>query len=73
MGSEFLNFQTIRPFFDGSDYCFWKHKMELYLDSDSIRLWDVVLKGWSPLTENVDNVQVFVDRARWSQQQREEN
>ena len=43
--------------------------MELYRDSDPIRLWEVVLQGWSPPTENVDNVQVLLDRAKWSTQQ----
>ena len=69
MGSESFSFQTYRPFFDRSDYLFWKHKMELYLDSDPIRLWEVVLQGWSPPTENMDNVQVILDRAEWSTQQ----
>ena len=73
MGSEFLSFQSLRPFFDGHDYPHWKFKMELYLDSDPIRLWEVVLQGWTPPTENVENVQVLLDRTKWNTQQKEEN
>ena len=46
MGSESQTFYSLKPFFDGSDYAQWKFKMELYLDCDSIKLWDIVHKGW---------------------------
>ena len=45
MGSEFLNFLSLKPFFNGNDYPHWKYKIELYLDSDPIRLWKVILDG----------------------------
>ena len=71
--SEFLNFQSLRPFFDGNDYPHWKYKIELYLDSDPIKLWDVVLQGLSPPTKIVENAQVLVNKARWSQSKKEDN
>ena len=47
--------------------------MELYLDSDPIKLWDVVLKGWEPPRGKVDEVKVILERSKWSQEQREES
>ena len=73
MGSEYLSFQTYRPFFDGIDYPFWKHKMKLYLDSDPIWLWDVILDGWNPPIERVEGVEVLENRGRWSKEEKEEN
>ena len=40
--------------------------MELYLDSDLLRLWDVVLKGWEPPRGKVDEVEVIHERSKWS-------
>ena len=46
--------------------------MELYLDSDPIRLWDVVLQGWSPPTIMVENAQVLMDRDKRNQSDKED-
>ena len=59
MDSE--NISSLRPFFDGSDYPHWKFKMELYLDCDSIKLWDIVRKGWEPPKATVNGVETIVD------------
>ena len=40
--------------------------MELYLDSNLIRLWDVVLKGSELPRGKVDKVKVILDRRKWS-------
>ena len=48
MGSESLNFSSLKPFFDGSDYPHCKFKTELYLDSVPFRVWDILLKDWEP-------------------------
>ena len=55
IGSE--NISSLRPFFDGSDYPHWKFKMEHYLDCDSIKLWDIVRKGWEPPKATVNDVE----------------
>ena len=64
MGSE--NISSLRPFFDGSDYPHWKFKMELYLDCDSIKLWDIVCKGWEPPKATVNGVETIIERYDWS-------
>ena len=64
MDSEKIS--SLRSFFDGSDYPHWKFKMELYLDCDSIKLWDIVLKGWEPPKPIVNGVETLVERDNWS-------
>ena len=71
MGSE--NISSLRSFFDGSDYPQWKFKMELYLDSDHIKLWDVILDGWEPPKGKVDDEEVVLKRSQWNQTQKDEN
>ena len=66
MGSKSFSFQTYRPFFDGSDYPFLKYKMELYLDSDPIRLGDIILDGWNPPMKIVEGIEVPKERSEWS-------
>ena len=73
MSSESQNISSLRPFFDGSDYPHWKFKMELYLDCDSIKLWDIVLKGWEPPKATVDGVVTTLLRSQWNSNQKEEN
>ena len=60
MGSE--NILALRPFFDGSNYPHWKFKMELYLDCDSIKLWDIVRKDWEIPKATVNGIETEVDR-----------
>ena len=60
MGSKDISY--LRPFFDGSDYPHWKFKMELYLDCDSIKLWDIVRKCWKPPKAKVNGVEIKIDR-----------
>ncbi len=38
------NFASNKPYFNGSDYTDWKLRMEFYLDSEGVELWDVILK-----------------------------
>ena len=64
VGSE--NISSLRPFFDGSDYPHWKFKMELYLDCDSIKLWDIIRKGWEPPKATVNGIESIVERDDWS-------
>ena len=71
MGSE--NISAFRLFFDGSDYPQWKYKMELYLDYDSIKLWDIVRKGWEPPKAKVEGIETEIDRDDWNAAQQEGN
>ena len=64
MGSE--NISSLRPFFDGSYYPHWKFKMELYLDCNSIKLWDIVRRGWEPPKATVNGIETIVKRDDWS-------
>ena len=59
MGSE--NNSYLRPFFDGSDYPHWKFKMELHLDCDSIKLWNIVRKGWELPKAMVNGIEIKID------------
>ena len=73
MGSKNQNISSLRPFFDGSDYPHYKFKMELYLDCDSIKLWDIVLKGWKPPKATVNGVEIEIDRDNWKPIRQEGN
>ena len=66
MESENQNISSLRPFFDGSDYFHWKFKLELYLNCDSIKLWDVVWKGWEPTKAKIDGVITEIPRDDWN-------
>ena len=37
------------PFFDGSNYAFWKVRIRAFLCSIDERVWDVVKNGWTRL------------------------
>ena len=56
-----------------SDYSFWKHKMDFYLDSDPIRLWDMILDGWNPPIKIVEGIEVPKKRSESPQVEKEEN
>ena len=73
MGSETQNISSLRPFFDGSDYPNWKFKMELYLDCDSTKLSEIILKGWEPPKSTVDRVVTTLPISEWRNEQNEEN
>ena len=47
--------------------------MELYLDCDSIKLWDIVRKGWEPPKATIHGIETKVDRDNWSTIQQEGN
>ena len=73
MKSENQNIYSLRLFFDGSDYPYWKFKMELYLDCDSINLWDIIQKGWEPPKSIINGVETEIDRDDWNVTQQEAN
>ena len=47
--------------------------MKLYLDSDLIRLWDVLLKGWELPKGIIDSVKTTLSRSHWTNDQKEED
>ena len=73
MGSESQNISFLRFFFDGSDYLHWNFKMELYLYCDSIKLWDIVLKGWESPKVTMEGVTTILLKDIWNNDQKEEN
>ena len=46
--------------------------MELYLDYNSIKLWDIVQKGWKPPKATNDGVTTKILRDNWNAIQQEE-
>ena len=73
MGSESQTLYSLRPFFDGSDSPQWNFKMELYLDCDSIKLWDIVRKGWEPPKATINCMEIEIDRDNSNAIQQEAN
>ena len=47
--------------------------MELYLDCDSIKLWDIVRKGWKPPKATINGIAKEIDRDDWNATQQEAN
>lgn len=43
------------PFFDGSNYGFWKIKMEAYLKALGYDVWLAVKNGYTPSEEDITN------------------
>ena len=66
MRSESQNISSVRPFFNGSDYPHWKFKIELYLNCHSIKLWDIIRKGWEPPKATVNGIETIIKRDEWS-------
>ena len=47
--------------------------MELYLDCDSIKLWDIVRKGWEPPKATVNGVETKINKDNQNAIQQEGN
>ena len=58
---------TRHSLFDGINYAYWKNKMEMFLDSEGVNLWDIIEEDLSPPT-NKDNEgnEVTIPRKEWS-------
>ena len=59
------SFGSLRPYFDGSDYPYWKLRMQAFLDSDQIDVWDQILVEWTPPTTTVGDVTTDLERKDW--------
>ena len=65
---------TRPPFFYGTDYAYWRNKMEMFLDSEGVNLWDIIEEGWSPPTrKNSEGNEVVIPRKEWSDEQTKAN
>ena len=47
--------------------------MDLYLNCDSIKLWDIVRKGWEPHKATNDSMTTEISRDDWNAIQQEGN
>ena len=47
--------------------------MELYLDCDSIKLWDIIQKSWEPPKATINGVETEIDKDNWNAFQQETN
>ena len=47
--------------------------MELYLNCSSIKLWDIVHKGWEPPKATINGIETEVERDNWNAIQQEGN
>ena len=65
---------TRPPFFYGTDYAYWRNKMEMFLDSERVNLWDIIEEGWShPIRKNSEGNEVVIPRKEWSDEQTKAN
>jgi gag-polypeptide of LTR copia-type/Zinc knuckle len=57
------------PFFDGTDYSYWKNRMQVFLRAQDYELWKIVSKGPAQLPEEEDTwtrEQIKKDTLNWS-------
>jgi hypothetical protein len=60
----------VPPFFDGSNYAYWKVKMCAFLKSIDERVWTAVDKGWSKPEESIDGVMTVKETSDWTANER---
>ena len=54
---------TRPPFFDSTDYAYWRNKIKIFLDSKGVILWDIIEKGWSsPIKKDNEGNEVTIPR-----------
>ena len=56
---------SLRPYFNGSDYPYWKLRMQCYLDSDQIDVWDQIFVELTPPTTTIGEVTTTLERKDW--------
>ena len=59
------SFGSLRLYFDGSDYPYWKLRMQALLDSDQIDVWDLILVEWTPSTTTIGDNTTILERKDW--------
>ena len=54
------------PYFDGSNYAYWKVRMRAFLKSIDERVWVSLIRGWKEPVTIVDGVEVLTDVDNYS-------
>ncbi|XP_073219611.1 uncharacterized protein [Cicer arietinum] len=58
---------NIPPFFDGSDYYFWKNKMQLFLKSQDTGMWRIITDGdFIPRVDQDDSNSTMKKETDWT-------
>ena len=57
------------PFFVGSDYQFWKHKMTWYLESLDLEVWKTILYDYTFPTKDVDGCKISKTLDEYSEEE----
>ncbi|MCQ7416375.1 hypothetical protein NP118_23500, partial [Salmonella enterica] len=57
---------TKPPFFNGTNYSYWKNRMRFFLLSIDYDLWDIVEEGFKIPTKDVDGVSSIKPKEEWS-------
>ncbi|GAV71272.1 DUF4219 domain-containing protein/UBN2 domain-containing protein, partial [Cephalotus follicularis] len=59
------------PFFDGNNYCYWKAKMTIFIQSLDYSLWDLIVDGPNlPTTINESGEIISKPRTRYNDEDR---
>ena len=59
------------PYFDGTNYAYWKVRMRAFLISVDEKVWQSVEFGWTHPTEVVDTITVPKPRNKWTKDENE--
>jgi hypothetical protein len=58
--------------FNGEGYCYWKGKMEIFIEGVDFDIWDVVVNAPFILTHLVNNVVVNKPRSIWTKDEKDQ-
>ena len=57
------------PFFDGTNYAYWKERLKAFLISIDERVWQSIEIGWVNPTEILGDVPTIKPRSKWSKEE----
>ncbi|XP_022868003.1 uncharacterized protein LOC111387662 [Olea europaea var. sylvestris] len=60
---------SVPPYFDGSNYAYWKVRMRTFLKSLDERVWVSVQNGWKPPSTTVSGVVNLTDISLWTMEE----
>ncbi|KAG9442196.1 hypothetical protein H6P81_018050 [Aristolochia fimbriata] len=64
---------TRPPLLDGSNYSYWKAKMQIYIKAQDEKAWKTIVKGWYPPTkvigEGADMKSVEKPDTEWTKEE----